>query len=226
MLMNVAGGPIGAPSVANRETVRDSKSGKASTLSGVRCTNFPKPPRRIARPSGATPIATPARGDQFKRSTMASRSKRSPSSNVTREFRRQRSCTNAANSIPLTVLLRAPAEHGQLRKRTVQAPDLDRPARAETVELRPLQIGAELEHVRAVPVAGQAERLDPLQAGDLAFLVVEEAAALSLRRVDHWRAAVRVDVDLEPSARQRGLEDERRAREPADRRCRWTSRSG
>ena len=60
--------------------------------------------------------------------------------------------------------------------------------RSQPSKLRPLQVGAELEHVLTAPqIARQAERLDPLQAGDLALLVVEEAAALRLRRVDHRR---------------------------------------
>ena len=101
-LANVTGLPSADPSAANRETMRGSNDGNAPTFSGVRCTNLPKPPRKMPRPSGSTLIATPARGDQLTRSTTASRSSRKPNSKETRAFTRHRSCANTANSVPST----------------------------------------------------------------------------------------------------------------------------
>src|SRR6185295_4149029 len=104
------------------------------------------------------------------------------------------------------LLSRAVAEHGALRQRSVETADVEDAARAEAVEARPLQIAAGLEHVLPVPVARDAERLDPLQALNRPLLIVEEAAALGLRCVDHRRLAVGVHVDLEPAAGDRRLQ--------------------
>jgi hypothetical protein len=72
-----------------------------------------------------------------------------------------------------------------------------------------LKVGAEFEHVLTAPqIPGHAQRLDPLDAGDIAFLIVEEAAALRFRRVHHRREVGGVHVDLEPAHRQRGLDDQ------------------
>ena len=82
----------------------------------------------------------------------------------------------------------------------IEAPDLDRTAGALAVVFRTLKVGAELEHVLPVPhVAREAQRLDPLEAADVALLVVEEPAALRLRRVHHRRQVLGVHVDLEPA---------------------------
>ena len=83
---------------------------------------------------------------------------------------------------------------------------LDWPAEAEAVVVRVLNIGAEFEHVLAMPVARQRQRFDPLEARDVAFLIVEESAGLRLRRVRHVHRILGVDVDLELAERNRRLE--------------------
>ena len=120
---------------ANRETVRGSNDGNASTLSGVRCTNLPKPPRRIARPSGshANRHAGPRRPvdalHDRRRDRGAGRARTSPASRRASGPARTR-----ANSTPLTSCAVRSAEHGQLGERSVEPADLDRPAGAEAVE--------------------------------------------------------------------------------------------
>ena len=72
---------------------------------------------------------------------------------------------------------------------------------------RPLQVGAELEDV--LPRQRSRVRLSASthwKLRDVALLIVEEAAALRLRRIDHRRLALRVDLDLESPDRHRGLE--------------------
>ena len=49
--------------MANRLTVCTAYCVKAPTVSGVRSANFPKPPRRIPRPSGRRLTDIPARGE-------------------------------------------------------------------------------------------------------------------------------------------------------------------
>ena len=63
------------------------------------------------------------------------------------------------------------------------------------------------------------QRLDELQAADVALLAVEEVAALALRRVDHRQVALRLLVDLERAARRPST----RAPRAADRISRSTS---
>ena len=169
----------------------------------------------------------PASRRPIQRSTTASRSNRIPSSNVRRELKRQRSCTNIANSVPLTSCCVEIAEFDPLGQRPVDAPNLDRTAEAVARITRPLEVGAELEHVLPAPeIARQAQRLDPLQTVDVTLLVVEKAAALRLRRVDHRRRFVGVHLDLEAPDRQRRLDHERRDQIAKRSRARPTSRSG
>ena len=90
-----------------------------------------------ARPSGSTPSATPARGDQFTRSTIASRSIRMPSSSVRREPMRQRSWAKTANSVPSTTSVVGVAEHRPLGQRAVEPADLHRPAQRSSRRTEP-----------------------------------------------------------------------------------------
>ena len=116
------------------------------------------------------------------------------------------------------LLFRTSAELDALRERPIKTTDLDRSAGTRAVVLRLLKVGAELEHVLTAPqVPRQAQRLDPLQARDVAFLVVEESAALRLGRVHHRRMVGGVHVDLEPAYRECGLDDQIRPnRKPVD----------
>jgi hypothetical protein len=99
---------------------------------------------------------------------------------------------------PLDKLRGRRAELSALRKGTIKTTNFDRAARAQTGVLRTLQVGAELEDVLAAQqVSRKAQRLNPLVAAHVAFLIVEEAAALRLGRVGHRGMVVAVYLDLE-----------------------------
>ena len=127
-----------------------------------------------------------------------SRSTRRPSSNVSREFTRQRSCANTANSVAVDRLSRRRAERGALRQGAIETTDFDRAARARPCVFRTLEVGAELEDVLASEeVSRETQRLNPLVAAHVALLIVEEAATLRLRRVNHRSTVVGFNLDLE-----------------------------
>ena len=149
LLVNVIGWPSDEPSTLKREIVRGSNDSKAPTFSGVRWTNLPNPPRTMARPSGSTAIATPARGDQLRAFTDAiaidahaklERQSRVHSPAVLREHRELGA---------VDILFRRRAELDALRERPIETTNFDRPADTQAVVLGTLQVGAELEHVLA-----------------------------------------------------------------------------
>ena len=160
-LANVTRLPSANPSAANRETMRGSNDGNAPTFSGVRCTNLPKPPRMMPRPSRSTLIATPARGDQLTRSTTASRSNRKPNSKEPWIQAPPILC-KYRELCAVDLLFRRSAELDALRERPVKPADLDRPADTRAVVVGLLKVGAELEHVlTAPPDSGQSSAPRP-----------------------------------------------------------------
>ena len=87
---------------------------------------------------------------------------RSPSSSVTREPSRQRSCANTASSAAVTSCVVGRTRDDALGERAVEAADLDRPAGTRAVVLGVLEIEAELEEVRPAPfVDARARALRP-----------------------------------------------------------------
>ena len=114
------------------------------------------------------------------------------------------------------LLKRRLPERRLLRQRPIDTPDLYRTARAEPAVARHLQVESDLEHMLSAPsIAREAERLDQLDAMDLAFLVVIEAAALCFRSEHHRQPPFGVHVQLEETGCQRGLQDDvRRNGEP------------
>ena len=197
LLVNVIGWPIDEPSTLKREIVRGSNDSKAPTLSGVRWANLPNPPRTIARPSrqhrngrarSRRPVHAFTDAIAIDAQAKLERQSRVHSPAVLREHRKLG---------PVDGLRRRRAELGALRKGTIETTNFDRAARTRAGVLRTLQVGAELEDVLAAEkVSREAQRLNPLVAAHVALLIVEEAAALRLGRVDHRGMVVAVYLDL------------------------------
>ncbi len=152
---------------------------------------------------------------------MSSRSDRKPSSKINRSLTRQRSCAKTANSVPRDLGMRQRRRiSGPLGQRAVEADDVDLLAVVVAVEARVLKVEADLEHMLTQPVVlRERQRLDQLQAADVALLTVEEVAALPLRRVDHRQLALGLLIDLERARREGRLENGmRRQDQPIDQR--------
>ena len=107
---------------------------------------------------------------------------------------------------------------GSFGERAVEPTTFELLAVVVAVEARVLKVEAELEHMLASPlILRDRQRLDKLQAADVAFLAVEEVAALSLRRVDHRLLALGLLVDLERASRERRFKHRvRRQDQPID----------
>ena len=235
--LDVAGDRLGRPQVGRRDV--DERHRRAERLAvGAEPRDrarFELPERAdverrpLAKPADAA-AQNPASLGQHRRPTRrravtssrarstSSRSMRSPSSSVTREPSRQRSCANTASSAAVT-LLRRSASPGTMRsasepsRRRISTGRLTLvPSYCESWKSRPNLNRCCPRHLSTA----ERERLDPLHASDVALLIVEEAALLRLRRVDHRLPALGVHVDLEPPARQRAFEHHASARSQSD----------
>ena len=97
---------------------------------------------------------------------------------------------------------------GPLGQRPIEAHGIDLLAEGVAIESRMLEVEADLEHVLAQPVIfRERQRLDELQASDVALLAIEEVAGLALRRVNHWKLALALLIDFERTRRDSRFED-------------------